>query len=61
MCKWSAITVVASFIFLMILVGALGAADDNPLAILTALVFLGAGVSTVVSGIVAIIVWFRRR
>ena len=60
-CKWSAITVVASFIFLMILVGALGAADDNPLAILTALVFLGAGVSTVVSGIVAIIVWFRRR
>lgn len=58
-CKWSAITVVASFLFLMILVGALGAADDNPLAILTALVFLGAGVSTVISGIVAIIVRLR--
>lgn len=60
-CKWSAITVVASFAFMMILVGAFDAQDEDPLAILTALTFLGAGVSTVISGIVAIIAWFRRR
>ena len=59
-CKWSAITVVASFVFMMILVGAFDAEGEEPLAILTALVFLGAGLSTAVSGIVAIIAWFRR-
>lgn len=60
-CKWSAITVVASFVFMMILVGVFDAQGEDPLAILTALVFLGAGVSTVISGIVAVIAWFRRR
>ena len=59
-CKWSAITVVASFVFMMILVGAFDAEGEDPLSILTALVFLGAGVSTVISGIVAVIAWFRR-
>lgn len=60
-CKWSAITVVASFVFMAILVGAFDVDDEDPLAILTALTFLGAGVSTVISGIVAVIAWFRRR
>ena len=59
-CKWSAITMAVTAVLIIVLGAGLGLPGEHPVAITVALVFMGAALSTILSGIVAVIKLLRK-
>ena len=59
-CKWSAITMAVTAVLIIVLGAGLGMPGEHPVAITVALVFMGAALSTILSGIVAVIKLLRK-
>ena len=59
-CKWSAITMAVTAVLIIVRGAGLGMPGEHPVAITVALVFMGAALSTILSGIVAVIKLLRK-
>ncbi|CAM4249455.1 MULTISPECIES: exonuclease domain-containing protein [Corynebacterium] len=59
-CKWSAIIMAVTAVLIIVLGAGLGMPGEHPVAITVALVFMGAALSTILSGIVAVIKLLRK-